>query len=257
MSATPEGGWSRTKWVLVCGFILAGQCLLIRALGPGQSPAPSRQPFGMTITLQPETIGNRGEDPALLALPGSSGFSGDAWLNYPPATHRLLEWSESPRWLSLGDYSHNLGLAFLDFAAANRSAPLRLADEPLPRNAPGEPPALPLPLLERSRLAIEGDLRLETIPELPSWQSGEVVSNSVIQVAVQPTGHPFSCVLLTTSGMKEADAYAMRLALTLRFRPAKLARNNPGNEPLAFGKLIFQWHTVPAPPLLRSAPTAP
>jgi hypothetical protein len=89
-------------------------------------------------------------------------------------------------------------------------------------------------------------------PVLPSWAHSELISNSVVRVAVSGDGCTFSPVLLTESGYPEADLHALKLANELRFQPLPGERLG-GGEPqaLIWGKLIFQWHTLPLanPPL--------
>ena len=110
---------------------------------------------------------------------------------------------------------------------------------------------------EISRLEFDG-LLLDAavqLPALPSWQSNEAVSNSIVRVAFDHTGQPFSCVLLSKSGLKEADDYALRLATSLRYRTSGLDERD--GDKLQFGKLIFFWHTVPAPVMPRGVTSIP
>jgi len=64
-----------------------------------------------------------------------------------------------------------------------------------------------------------------------------------------------SATLLTGSGLTEADSYALKLAGTTRWRP--VPRNGGGAdfvEQLAWGRMIFQWHTLPLPTTNGTAP---
>ena len=55
--------------------------------------------------------------------------------------------------------------------------------------------------------------------------------------------HTAATVLLTSSGLPEADQFALRTVKAARFRP-------PGHLKAAAsatsGNLVFKWHTVPA-----------
>jgi hypothetical protein len=79
-----------------------------------------------------------------------------------------------------------------------------------------------------------------------------VVAPSVVQALVDAAGNVVSTVLLPSENGLEAaghddaaDQRALELAGTLRFAPSSR---------LTFGKLIFNWHTVP--PAATNAPAA-
>jgi hypothetical protein len=77
----------------------------------------------------------------------------------------------------------------------------------------------------------------------------ELLSNRVVRETVDGAGSSFSAGHLTESGFPAADQYALGFARELRFQP--LARDQgPGDNPgaLTWGRLIFQWHTLPLPP---------
>jgi TonB family protein len=57
-----------------------------------------------------------------------------------------------------------------------------------------------------------------------------------VQVLVDAAGNVVSTVLLTPSGYDAADQRALELARALRFTPS---------SSLTFGRIIFNWHTVP------------
>jgi len=255
-----EGAWSPAKWVAIVAVIFVVQAAMIWALGERPRPIKPTRPFGASIALWSGSVAPAGsaEDPTLLALPAANGFSGDAWLNYSQQQHRLAEWAEAPGWLALSDHLQTPGASLSQFAAEQRPPPLRLADQGLPRNSAAEPLIPPVPLPDRSRLQLEDNVALDssmTIPDLPSWQSNESVSNSIVRVAFDNAGKPFSCILVGTSGLKEADDYAIGYARSLRFRDPPGVQI--GRDALRFGKLTFQWHTVPASTSLRSVTSLP
>ena len=88
----------------------------------------------------------------------------------------------------------------------------------------------------------------------------EILTETVIQVCVNPMGVPFSSVLLGSSGSAEADRQALALVKSARFKP--LAASNPGSRrdpaALTWGKIIFHWHTAEPPaapaPTTKSSP---
>ncbi|HEY5910112.1 MAG TPA: hypothetical protein VJA21_05860, partial [Verrucomicrobiae bacterium] len=89
---------------------------------------------------------------------------------------------------------------------------------------------------------------LKTPIDLPSRSHAEILTNSVVQLLVDPEGIPLSTILLGPgSGSKEADDYALQRARAARFTPLPFT---PGTASpllgLAWGELIFEWHTVPA-----------
>lgn len=79
-----------------------------------------------------------------------------------------------------------------------------------------------------------------------------MIAPSRVQVLVDPSGQVVSAVLLPSDNAVEAagradvgDTNALNIARGLRFAPA---------SGLAFGELIFRWHTVPEP--ATNAPAA-
>jgi TonB family protein len=65
------------------------------------------------------------------------------------------------------------------------------------------------------------------------------LSNSVVQVTVDPRGTVVSARLLARSGSADSDRSAMETAGHIQFAP------NTKNETI-LGKLFFDWHTVPS-----------
>src|SRR5206468_1660290 len=92
-----------------------------------------------------------------------------------------------------------------------------------------ESPALslsvPSQFPETSAMRINGALtsrKLLAIPNLPSWGSTNLLTNTVIRLMVDSEGLPRSQSLLIRSGATEADDYALRTARDLRFEPVIL-----------------------------------
>lgn len=230
------------------------QAALAYFLGQKEQRLPAREPFRTATRMAADEVFARrvaelteANNPTLLALPSLRGFSGPAWLRFPTLEYQPAEWSEPPHWLAMNTQS--LGTAFSQFINTNILSPALIADKPLPSligydlNFPNEP----VPAFSRFRL--EGDLAARTLVaplQLKSWASAEILSNSVVQAVVDADGFTFSPALLTGSGLKEADLHALTLAANARFRPLpREQRIGRGSSAFTWGKLIFQWHTLP------------
>ncbi len=82
-----------------------------------------------------------------------------------------------------------------------------------------------------------------SIRSVPSLPYNDVIPPSQVQVLVDAAGKVVSAVLLPPDNLLEsaghydaADRRALELARAARFAPAPR---------LTFGRLIFNWHTVP------------
>lgn len=255
--------WPRRRWIYAVTGVLALQAALVFAFGKrGQRP-PDRPIFRTSIVL----LTNGGasatwlsglDDPALLALPTLDGFSGSAWMKYAPLEYEPAEWSEPPHWLGLDP--RRLGATFATFVQSNAAHPQLIVDKPLPLprdftlNYPNEPVA------QESRLRIEGELASRRLVKpilLKSWPYPDMLSNSVVEAVVDAEGFTFSTVLLGGSGSREADNYALKTADEARFEAARRTRGRSGRSeagPVAIGKLVFEWHTLPPLPEAGLAP---
>lgn len=248
--------WTRRRWVYAVAAIFAVQAIFMFALGRRSRPAASRPIFPTAVQIVPgDLAASHGsnqfalDDPTLLALPNLRGFSGPAWLQFAPLEYQPGEWAEPPYWLALNERS--LGAAFAQFLTSSSAGPPLAVDKPLPPLQRYEPNFPNEPVPAQSRLRIEGALagrRIIALPELPSWPNSELLSNSVVRVSISADGSTFSPVLLTESGHAEADRYALKAANELRFQPISpgpLAGSDP--DALTWGRLVFQWHTLPLP----------
>lgn len=256
-----ERGWNRRRTLSVAAAAFAFQILVLLVVGERpQPPRPSEAP-GPRMHLDPETRSPQwagADDPTLLALPGTDGFSGRAWLTVAPLDYRPSEWVDSPRWLEVDTQA--LTQVFQTFVRTNTRPPLLVADLPGPRpgayefNLPADNVAT------SSTVRVEGEISARPLLsawKLPSWPSEELLSNTVVQVVVDPVGRVFTAALLPErgeSGRPEADALGLRLAAAARFAPLPEAvRSSPRREPLQLGRLVFQWHTVARPPATNAA----
>lgn len=192
-------------------------------------------------------------NPTLFALPNPRDFASVIWLKVPAVTPPSFRWNEPPQWLPLD--TGNPGAAFQQFLPSPGVPEIQLNVKP--------PPELSVPsvslggaLPQSSTLKIIGELAQRVLLNpvvLPSLPYNNVIPPSKIQVLVSPTGTVISAILLPLTDSLEAvercdpaDQRALELARRLRFAPARQ---------LAFGEIIFQWHTVPGP--LNQPQTSP
>jgi hypothetical protein len=246
--------WSRRRWVCAVTAVFALQAGLVICLGRRGQPLSERPIFRTAVYLvadeqSAEQLANLPglDDPTLFALPNLRGFSGPAWLQFASLDYQPGEWSEPPHWLELRGRA--LGSTFSQFVETNTVSPLLMVDRPLPPLLRYEPNFPNEPVPPESRLRIEGELTARPLLfplSLKSWTHSEILSNSVVQMAVNADGFTFSTLLLSECGLKEADLYALKLAGDARFRPLPRERRVAGDaDSLMWGKLVFQWHTLP------------
>ena len=105
----------------------------------------------------------------------------------------------------------------------------------------------------RSGVRLEDGLvgrRLLGSNELAAMPHSDLLANTVVQVVVGADGRPVSVpILLSSSGSRAADEKALNLARTARFNALELTSGRP-NDPMAhlvWGRMIFQWQTLPMP----------
>ena len=260
--ASPNGGaleparWTRRRWLYTVLAVFVLQAALLFWLGQRAPPPVPPPPFRTAIHLaadawSAEQLANLPalRDPALFALPHPRGFSGSAWRTLPPPAHRQTEWTEPPRWLALDPA--RLGAVFAGFVSTNATAPLLIADKPTPRLAGLDPVVPNVPVLERTEILVEGELArrpLLTPLAAPSWPHTNALAPTVVRLLVGAEGQAVSSVLLAPSGLREADQFALGAADHARFQALLPADGTPADAArLAWGQLIFRWHTVPPP----------
>jgi hypothetical protein len=189
----------------------------------------------------------RCDDPLLLALPTQQGFSGPAWLQFSPPDYQLPETTNPVYWLSLDPPA--LAETFRSFVATNAVAPVGAAARPLPRLTRFEPAQTTEPVRTKSRLVVTDELASRVLlspDELRSFAFNDILSNTVVRVAVDADGRATFVMLISQSGSREADAYAEEFARHARFRPLRLGPGmTPPTAPLTWGRLTFRWHTTP------------
>jgi hypothetical protein len=249
--------WTWRRWCLLISLTFCAQLALIFFLAD-KSPTrvrPSSPAPRLAVVEDSSSEMIALTDPTLFALPHQVGFSGPAWMKtppvpkIPPVPSRPFEWTEEPSWLALP--IEQLGNASTAPADTNQTElPTTFAFfEPEP-SAPE--PVLAASFRQKSEFRLGEGLqqrRLKTFPKLPSWPHSDFLTNTVVKLFINGDGVPVSTpVLLSSSGLKAADDFALAQASAARFDP--ILNEGPGRftNPLAnstWGTMIFEWHTLP------------
>lgn len=232
-------GWTRGRWLMVIALIFFVHVSLICMFGARQEPVPRTVAHVPTLTLTKATDELVAlTDPTVFALPNQHDFASAVWLKKYEAPLPSFTWTEDPHWLPLSP--DRLGMVLIRFTQTNQLPGYPLDFKPPPRLA--APAALVETTLPQvSTLRLEGDLARRPLLDqifVPSPACNDVIAPTVIQALVDAAGHIVSTVVLTSSGLDSADQRALELARAARFFPAA--------EP-TMGRIVFIWHTVPAP----------
>ncbi len=244
-----EQPWGPRRWRFVIGFLVMLQLGVTFFFGAKQLKPVRNVPRKSVFRALPGTPREHDlaeflevEDPTLFGLPNAHGFSGPAWLHQPSFAYQLTNWTEPPEWLQLETGS--LG-ELLKFGTATNTIRHReeLSGQPLFH------PELvgPKPVYE-SKLLIDPDLLQRwTGPtiSLKAQPWADVLEPTQIQVGIDQEGMVLSARIWRSSGSKQADADALRVAKTLLFQPL-LGQAGVASIPrMTWGKLTFRWFTVP------------
>lgn len=245
-AALQPPNWNRHRWLVLLPLIFLAQIALIYFLGNRgeNSRVLAQATTSVRLFTRPITEAQFAEtflasDPTLFAAANPHGFSGAAWLQIPKRNYDLSEQTETPFWLALNP--QQLGNSLDEFVSTNFIAPVPMAENSAPKVFASLPLDLPDNAQTNSQLRIEGDLvarPLTRSPELQAWANSEILSNTVAQIAVNQAGAVVAARLLARSGLPEADHTALALARQLSFAPG-------GKADATWGKLIFDWQTVP------------
>ena len=248
------GRWSHHRWRRTFIGIFLLQLLFVWFLSD-QLPAPRQSPSDLgKLSLIPESELRaplneilRLMDPTLFAFASSHGFSGDAWFNPQMPVHRLEDKIVSPQPLQ-ADPSF-LGrteaifpkAAFFTSLQTSEKSELRLMEIAIP-----QPPICP-----QSYLELETPLNQRFISQneiLRSWTNKDLLTNTTVQIVVDASGQVISTRLGPGCGLLDADAFAINHAKGLQFQPivAEDGSGIPPRFPLAWGKIIYHWATMPS-----------
>ena len=259
-SASSEASrWTKRHWVGMVVLIFLVQLILIFWLGE-RGPArvrPGSGPSVLELAAKPASEFLELEDPTLFALPHAQSFTGEAWLKVRRIPLKPFEWSEPEKWLELP--IEPLGAAFRGFMATNRIASLEMPVMPEPELVMPEARPLRIPVLH-SDVRVRGALsqrRLLTQVVLPSWPPRtnalnelDLLTNTVVQLAVNAAGRVVSTTLSDKSGADEADRLALVEARLARFEPVGGGENEAVTNPLGhlmWGEMVFRWATTAEP----------
>lgn len=239
----------QAKFFLAIGIVFAVQVAVIlwssdRSQTLPRKPDPTPV-FKFENARAPELVAL--ENPTLFVLPNRQGFSGEGWMKAPRLEFRPPNWTEPVRWLEVA--ADDLGATFTEYVEAHPTIPFRNITPPEPTlTFPVITPTLTE--LRPSILRIEGQLAqrpLLNAPELPLMEGP--LTNTVVQVLVDPLGNTFSALLLKPgSGSEKADELALQIARNAQFKsiePTGPDRASLPEPKLMLGTLIFEWQPLP------------
>jgi hypothetical protein len=240
-----RSSWTRGRFLGVVGVLLVLQAGLIFLFGDHSRPQPQLPPrsvrfraLGASVSedqlMRQYFVGN----PAVFPLPNPHGFSGRSWMDQRPLAYQSEKQLEPPDWLPLD--AALLGTNFPVLPPGYQAILLDLVEQPARHDE-----ALPLFLAPetvatQSVFRLEGGLNdrlLGAAPVLSRWPSPQLLTNSTVQIAVDPAGEVVVTRLKARSGWDQADADALAKARALRFRPSPSAGTR-------WGEAIFQWQTI-------------
>lgn len=245
--------WSRRWFWSIAGLIFLLQVGLLFWLGD-DSPInlhPPARKLNLRLAGSASAELLSLHDPTLFALPHPQRGSTPAWLSTPAPEFHPFAWPEPTNSMLIA--TDQLASSFNRFVETNNFSSLPPPAKPLPVMTLPQPIALPLSA-EHSTVRFEWDQarrQLLTPLDLRSWESPDILTNSVVQIVVGSDGKPVSVTLLSGCGSRAADQEALAQANAARFEPlgrdAMGAASNPAAQ-LNWGRMIFQWHTVPPSP---------
>jgi TonB family protein len=247
--------WSRGKFLLLVAVVLVGQVVLVALLAarihPPSPPSASHAVFtALPSALNGETLAKYvfAIDPTVFPFSSPHGFEDRAWDRLPKQEVRLPRRSQPPAFLEFAARPSTPNLAYperalpkIPFELAGRFGP-DLEDEAV---GSGEEVGR-----KKSFFGIAGESVSNLLvppADLGEWANTPVLTNTVIQFAVNRAGQVYSVSLIGGSGFDAADAAAVSLVWNWRFVPSRQPRT-----PSAWDVATFYWKTVP--PLGTNAP---
>jgi hypothetical protein len=176
-------------------------------------------------------------------LPDPRGFSGRGWLDQRPLAYQTEIQLEPPKWLEFD--RNRLGTDFPVLPSGSEPMLSGVAEQQARHDEPQPVFLAPEIIPIQSVFRLEGGLSdrlLGGAPALRTWPSEKLLAKSLVQIAVNAVGEVVATKLDAGCGLAEADAEAVALARTLRFRPSISSGTRWCNA-------IFQWQTSePAAP---------
>lgn len=259
--------WSPRRWAALCLATFLAQLGFIFWLGERNpiSPRPPAPAPELSLARNSTTEAMALQDPTLFALPRKQGFAGLAWLAVPMQRLPAVEFSIEPSWLELRP--EQLGNSLQLLRDTNVIAGWRTP--PMPEPELGWPPEKINEMAVPSRVRVVGTQpipQLLTPIDLPSWPpkmlsptDADLLTNSVVEVTIGVDGRPLNATLLSGSGSKPADDFAVNQARQARFDGDLAAANPTESAPdllskLRWCRLIFDWQTRPATNVTAATP---
>jgi hypothetical protein len=244
-NALPPSSWTRRRFLGAIGSLFVLQAGLILLFGERSRPRPALSAPSVRICALDASV-NEDEllrqffvgDPAVFCLPSHHGFSGRGWLDQRPLEYQSENQLEPPQWLPLD--AKLLGANFPAPQAGSETMLTGLAEPQARREDPLPDFLTPEILPTQSVFHLEGGLKERLLgagPSLGAQPSEKLLTNSIVQIAVDPAGEVVSARLDAFCGSPAADAEAVAKARALRFRPIRKA----GTQ---WGEAVFQWHTI-------------
>lgn len=238
------GGWTQWRFLVVAGVLFVLQVALILAFGDRAGRAVAAGEPGIRFSALDATVTEEklwsvclAGDPAVFAWPGVRGFSGRGWLSQRPPSYTPTNRLEAPVWLDLN--LANLGNIPAAVTSSPTLLPLALEDrgsmslEPLPIYLPAEV------VQTNSIFRLEGAVARRWTgaePALAAWPNAQLLSNSVVEIAVNRVGDIVAHRLVVRSGSPKADAAALIAAKGLRFERSASGMTD-------WGRAVFEWRT--------------
>jgi hypothetical protein len=230
--------WSRKRLTIVAMIIFLAHVIAIFAIHTPRpmvmlpdgfrTPRTLPVPGGTNHTTELDDL----NDPLVFAGAHERGFSAAAWMMRPKLEFSLTNPPTPPRFLAFVRTP-------LELPAESELKLRREEDLPeLEFALPGDP--------QKSILMIEGELKNRGLIkpiEVPVQIASDILSNTVVQVAVRADGFPFSARIITGSGSHGADLTALDLATKARFSALPQIRAGEAAE-MQWGELVFQWFTA-------------
>jgi len=240
----PREGWSRKKFLFWLAIAILLHLGLIMVFGTKKPVVPIAHAQGVPhlAIVDKETEMMTLADPTLFARPNPQDLVSAFWRRVPAVGQPNFSWTEPPLYLSAEP--KQFGAVFRDFLRTNPLSVFALDLKPTPTAILPVVNENPMPSATTWRfLGGLAQRRLLTDVKLPSLYMNDVIAPSRVRLLVDPSGNVTSAVLLPLdSDIEEkgrsakADTIALGIASSLRFEPA---------SSLAFGEIIFRWHTVP------------
>jgi TonB family protein len=249
--APKASAWSGGRFLLLAAALFAAQAAAVMLLAERTTrlsvPPSQRMAFRLVGgSMDGETLSKYifAGNPAIFPASSPHAFADQAWqawLRLLPAKYQFPEPAEPETFL--GFAAGRIGLELPPAAPAPHDVPFSVAEptEPLEEAAPN---LTFLPAIQPdSYFHIEGPLAARQIAAptaLQTWATDNVLSNTIVEFAVNRAGQVIVARLVRSSGRAEADASAVNSVSALRFVPGKAIQSEP-----VWDRAAFFWKSVP------------